>query len=394
MPLRPRLVPIPPTPGDTQFVERTPFWIGASSSAHLKVYLPGIAERHASITEREDGFYVAPHSPATVVTINGDPISGAERLKDRAVIGLGTVARFEVVTGEPRTQAPVAAPKPEPQYLPDEKRPWWKPRRRRHARRAAGFPIWGWALAGLIGVAMLVVGVKVYRLVAATDDPLPAPALTPFEGQLYDSLMVEATNHIERGATLLDIGARDEAARELAAAVTGFDQSIIRDNPWVQQGVNTLRKTVEDLYRSKSLTLPAGFKPAPKKVFDLSVNLSANLNADQFVSAVDDVRNAFRTAYRDSIVVTGRDHPEHLSLYGARSAMDIRVRGLRPEQVQFLVKEFSGRRIRVKDFSSDQVLRAQIAAAIRAGVPDRAGTGVHLHVDRYRDRNDRWTVRR
>jgi hypothetical protein len=109
---------------------------------------------------------------------------------------------------------------------------------------------------------------------------------------------------------------------------------------------------------------------------------------------VDEVRAAYTQTFRDSIVVTGRDHPEHLSLYGARSAMDIRVRGLRPDQVQFLVKGFSDRRIRVKDFSSDQILRAQIAAAIRAGVPDRAGTGVHLHVDRYRDRNDRWTVRR
>ena len=72
MRLRPRLVPIAPTPGDAQAIETTPFWIGASSTAHLKVYLPGVAERHASITEREDGFYIAPHSAATVVTVNGD----------------------------------------------------------------------------------------------------------------------------------------------------------------------------------------------------------------------------------------------------------------------------------------------------------------------------------
>ncbi|MBC7897117.1 MAG: FHA domain-containing protein, partial [Cytophagaceae bacterium] len=395
MRLRPRLVPIPPTPGDAQAIETTPFWIGASSTAHLKVYLPGIAERHASITEREDGYYIAPHSAATMVTVNGDRITSAERLKDHSEIGIGAVARFEVVTGEPRRQAPVEAPKPEPEFLPDRKVPWWKRRRRKHGRRAVGFPVWGWILAGAIGVAMMFVGVQVYRLVAAAgQDPVPPPALTPFEGRLYDSLMVEATTHIERGATLLDLGARDQAGRELAAAVTGFDQSIIRDNPWVQQGVNALRKTVEELYRSKSIALPAGWTPAPKKVFNLSANLSANLDADQFLSAVDEVRAAFAQAYRDTIVVTGRDHPEHVSLYGSRSAMDIRVRGLRPDQVQFLVKGFADRRIRVKDFSSDQVLRAQIAAAIRAGVPDRAGTGVHLHVDRYRDRNDRWTVRR
>ncbi len=106
------------------------------------------------------------------------------------------------------------------------------------------------------------------------------------------------------------------------------------------------------------------------------------------------MRDAFRSRYRDSVVVTGRDHPEHLSLYGPRSAMDIRVRGLAPDQVQFLVAGFQQRGIRVKDFSTDAVLRAQVAAALRAGVPDRAGTGVHLHVDRFRDRSDRWTVRR
>ena len=62
--------------------------------------------------------------------------------------------------------------------------------------------------------------------------------------------------------------------------------------------------------------------------------------------------------------------------------------------VLMMVAAFTGKRVRVKDFSSDQVLAAQVAAAIRAGRPDVAGTGVHLHVDRFRDRNDRWTVRR
>ena len=87
------------------------------------------------------------------------------------------------------------------------------------------------------------------------------------------------------------------------------------------------------------------------------------------MAAVDEVRSAYAQAYRDSLVVTGRDHPEHLSLYGARSAMDIRVRGLRPDQVQFLVKGFSDRRIRVKDFSSEagatRVRPGSIASAAR-----------------------------
>ena len=39
--------------------------------------------------------------------------------------------------------------------------------------------------------------------------------------------------------------------------------------------------------------------------------------------------------------------------------------------------------MRVKDFSTDAVLQAQIRAAYDAGRGDRAGTALHLHVDRF-----------
>jgi hypothetical protein len=48
--------------------------------------------------------------------------------------------------------------------------------------------------------------------------------------------------------------------------------------------------------------------------------------------------------------------------------------------------------IRVKDFSDDAILQAQIRSARAAGLADRAGTGLHLHVDRFPNRRDRWTV--
>jgi hypothetical protein len=50
------------------------------------------------------------------------------------------------------------------------------------------------------------------------------------------------------------------------------------------------------------------------------------------------------------------------------------------------------RGIRVKDFSQDSILQLQVAAAKRAGLLDRAGTGLHLHIDRFAGRRDRWTV--
>ncbi len=102
---------------------------------------------------------------------------------------------------------------------------------------------------------------------------------------------------------------------------------------------------------------------------------------------------AFAARYGRTIAVTGRDHAEHVALYGAGGAGDLRVRDLTREQVAFAIGALRGAGIRVKDFSTDAVLRAQVAAAVRAGVGERGGTGLHLHADRFLDRVDRWTVR-
>ena len=63
-----------------------------------------------------------------------------------------------------------------------------------------------------------------------------------------------------------------------------------------------------------------------------------------------------------------------------------------PEELAFVVSECRSRGIRVKDFSQDSVLQRQIAAATKAGLLDRAGTGLHLHIDRFANRRDSWTV--
>ena len=76
MPRPPMLVPVPPTQGDPATVDRSPFWIGSSASSALRIYLPGIAERHASITEREDGFYLSPFPGAAPPVVDGRPLSG------------------------------------------------------------------------------------------------------------------------------------------------------------------------------------------------------------------------------------------------------------------------------------------------------------------------------
>ena len=121
-------------------------------------------------------------------------------------------------------------------------------------------------------------------------------------------------------------------------------------------------------------------------------SLRAALSTTEFADRFDGVRQSFLTRFGAPLVITGADHAEHVSLYGKGGALDIRARGLTTEQVQFVVGQCRTAGIRVKDFSQDSVLARQIQAAIRAGLADRAGTGVHLHIDRFANRRDAFTV--
>lgn len=389
----PRLVPIRPTQAEPTTIDRSPWWIGSSSGSSLRLYLPGIAEKHASVTEREDGFYLSPFSSATTVKVDGRAISGPTKLVDAAVIEFAPAARFEFVTGAPRVKPVEPEPEPEPvEAEPVRRKKWWK-RRRRPKSRQAGFPLWGWIAVLLLGGAAIAAGVVLFRTIrSATTDSSGPPPLTEVEGRMYDSLMVEATRSIERGATLLDLGLQEEALRQFASAITSLEASPIGRNQWVEQSINTVAKTVRDIYESKRLNPPTGLRDATGKLADLSKTLSANLTAEQFRQAVDGVQSLFEGTYERKFTITGQDHPEHVSLYGTGSAMDIRVRDLTSEQTSFLITAFSRSGIRVKDFSTDAILQAQIQAARARGWNDRAGTGLHLHIDRFRDRRDRWTV--
>ncbi|MGE0439497.1 MAG: FHA domain-containing protein [Gemmatimonadales bacterium] len=391
----PKLVPAAPTRGEPVEVDRSPWWIGSSAGSALRVYLPGVADRHASITEREDGYYLSP-MPGAAIMLNGRPVSAATRLADGVIVEISPAARWEFVTGEPRI---VAAPEPEeeaaPEYEtlePSGKKMGWSRRRRIRSNRA-GFPLWGWA-AILLLVAALGFGIRtvVTALRSGNAEPeTPAP-ITATEQQLYDSLMVESTRNVERGATLLDLGLPDEALRQFALAINVLEVSDIGRSEWVQPSINTIIQTVRDIYAAYRLNPPSGIRGVRGKLADLSKTLGANLTSDQFQNAVATVGLAFKSAFNDTIVVTGRDHPEHVSLYGRGSAMDIRVRNLTRDQVTFLVASFLKVGVRVKDFSTDDVLQAQIAAARARGWNDRAGTGLHLHIDRFRDRRDAYTV--
>ena len=375
-------------------VDRSPLWIGSSSSSGLRIYLPGVAERHASISERQDGYYLSPFGAATAVRLNGELVTAATKLPDGAVVELGPSARYEFVTGETRVKPVIEAPEPEYEVPlePGRKRRWWQ--RRRRVRSPRSRTPWGLLIAGavvLVGLGYLTVTtIQRVRSVAGEADSIPT--LSELDQQTFDSLMVEATTRFERAATLLEFGANKEAADQLAEALVLLKSSTISDNKWFIPAINLFNNAAIELYQSNGQSRPSGMQKVKNSFKNLSVALGSKLTPELFALAVDGAQLAYRARFQRTFEITGRDHPEHLSLYGPGSAFDVRTRDLPADQVQFLVQAFGQRGIRVKDFSLDAVLAAQIQAAIKRGVPDRAGTGKHLHIDRFRDRRDKYTV--
>ena len=371
-------------------VDRSPFWIGSGGNAALQVSLEGIAERHASLSIRPDGLYLSPFPGASPPRIGGRPISQPTRLRDRDRIEIGPTAKWDVATGEPRAE-PVAPPPPPPAPAARAAPPAPPPRKSPAQGR---FPGWAVAVLGALASVGIGGGYFGYRawFAASRAASQTTDSFTYRETQLYDSLMVESSRSIERGSTLLDLGLRDAALEEFALALAGFEKSMLADNRFVRPTIEALAATVQDIYRFNRIDAPAAFSKGGGRRMDLSKNLPARLSTDQFRVAVERVRLGFQRKYKRGVEVTGADHPEHLSLYGPGGALDIRVKDLSRQQTGYLIAGFGAVGIRVKDFSDDVILQRQIRAAVAAGLADRAGTGLHLHIDRFRDRRDRYTV--
>jgi hypothetical protein len=386
----PRLVPVAPTQGAPRSIALTPFWIGSAPDSALPLQLPGVAPRHVAVMEREDGFYLAPVAnvyPAPL--LNGRSVSAPTLMQNGDVIQIvpGVVWRLE--TGEP---LPVATEEAEEdEFVAVAPRSGKRRKKKRKARRSGGgrgrvIAVWGAVLAL---VALLVVaGVVVYR--GATNESQVTP-LSDNDAALFDSLLLVSYDHMERGSTLLDLGLSDQALQEFARSTNVVETSRLRDNPWVKPRIAALEATIGEIYRTRSINVPAQYRNAKATVSTASA-LKAQLSAADFAARFGAMQTRFATQFHRQVVVTGRDHPEHLSLYGRGGAIDMRVNDLSREQVQWIVANCRVAGIRVKDFSTDSVLQAQIQSAIKAGLSDRAGTGVHLHVDRFADRKDKYTV--
>lgn len=387
MTTRPRLVPLAPHRGSEASLDASPFWLGTGEACGLRLRLPSMAERHAAVIEREDGFWFVPvRAVRPAPLVNGTPAESELRLQAGDVIEILPGIAFRFTTGERPAETPIRrAPR-------RKRRIHWR-RAREHLGRwlgsGSGFlgPM-GWAAAVL---ALLLGAASVITLIRAIPRDPATRVFSEEEAELFDALTLRAYEHIERGTSLLELGLADPALQEFARAVNTLQASRLHEHQAVRRSVATLEGTVAAIYRSRRIPIPGRYAAA-RPSGSPAATMRGAISPAEFAARFARVQQRFTTQFGRPMVVTGRDHAEHLSLYGPASALDLRVRDLSREQVSFAVAALRAEGIRVKDFSDDAVLRAQIRSAHAAGLSARAGTGLHLHADRFPDRRDRWTV--
>jgi hypothetical protein len=374
----PGLTPLPPLEGRRRPIDRSPFWLGSDRASQLPVFSPGILDKHAAILLREDGYWLSPNGGA--VRLNKDLITTSTRLNDGDVFRLSDACAFRYDAGTPRqveSPAPVVAP-----AVPRRKRRRWDIRVSRRDLALGG------TVTLIVALVAVGIGIAVYAYRHRPADL----SLSAADTAALDSLLGVAYDHIERGSTLLEIGAAPTALTEFASGINVLRTSRLRDNPAVVPRIEAMEASVAAIYRERRLEVPTAYRGATKVQPDGGKSLRAVLSVPEFAQRFSDVGRVFQSRYAKALVVTGADHAEHLALYGRGGAIDLRTRDLLPEEVKFLVGEFKTRGVRVKDFSADSILQRQIRGAVSAGLIDRAGTGLHLHVDRFANRRDAFTL--
>lgn len=390
--MTPRLVPLAPTRGSEAPLSVSPFWVGTGAGCGLRLHLPGVADRHVALLEREDGIWLVPvRAVQTAPRVNGAPVAAEVRLRPGDVVELVPGASYRFATGE-RAAAPVVpAPAREPAQ-PPTRGPGLRERIARRFRRRGGSGLLSpLARVAIVAALLLVIGSGALLVRAFRAGSAVRP-LSEEDAEYFDALTLTAYEHVERGTSLLELGLADPALREFARAVNTLETSRLRDDRPVRRSVAGLESAIAEIYRSKRIRVPGRYAAAPRTPTSHRPAMRGAMSPEQFAERFARVQQLFSERFGRALVVTGRDHAEHVSLYGPGSALDLRVRDLSREQVGFAIAVMREEGIRVKDFSDDAILRAQIRSAHAAGLSDRAGTGLHLHIDRFPNRRDRWTV--
>lgn len=374
----PGLTPLPPLDGGRRAIDRSPFWLGSDRSSQLPVFSPGVLQKHAAILLREDGYWVSPNGGQ--LKVNGATITTSTRLADGDSIELAEACSFRFDDG-----APIALPEPEPVITAP---PAPRRRRRSNIRFTNRQLAIGATVTLIVALVAAGIGLAVY---AFTHRPADA-TLSAADAAALDSLLIVAYDHIERGSTLLEIGAAPNALIEFGAGINTLKTSRLGNHPAVVPRIEAMEASIAATYRERQIAVPTAYRNVTRVAPDAGRSLKEALSVTDFAVRFEEVRRVFTARYAKSVAVTGADHAEHLSLYGRGGAIDLRTKGLSGDEVRFLIGEFKSRGIRVKDFSADSILQRQINSAIKAGLLDRAGTGLHLHIDRFANRRDAFTI--
>ena len=374
----PGLTPIPPLEGGRKAIDRTPFWLGSDRASQLPVFSPGVLQKHAAILLREDGYWISPNGGQ--LRINGATVATSIRLNDGDSVELAEACAFRFDDGAPKVV-------PEPESTSAAPLP---PRRRRRSnirftKRQVAI---GATVSVIVALVVAGIGLAVYAITHRPTDT----ALSAADATTLDSLLVVAYDHIERGSTLLEIGAAPNALIEFGAGINTLKTSRLGNHPEVAPRIEAMEASIAATYRERQIAVPSAYKNVTRVAPDAGRALREAMSVANFATRFQEVQRVFNTRYAKPVTVTGSDHAEHLSLYGRGGAIDLRTKDLSGDEVRFLINEFKSRGIRVKDFSADSILQRQINSAIKAGLVDRAGTGLHLHVDRFANRRDAFTI--
>jgi hypothetical protein len=375
----PSLTPTSPERGQPIALIGAETVIGATADSDIRVDIGGIGSRHAVVQQRDGAWWLLPGH--AWLRLNDQPVVESMRLRDRDVITIAADHQYEFATGEARTRrmeslgSMVARP------------------RKRHYRQLPKPPRrFSLGALGTVLVAVALLGGAAFVTWYGLMRTGPGPGvLTDRQAAELDSLLIAADDHVERGGTLLELGLGDGAADEFAKAVNTLALSDLRDHPQVKPRIVALQASVAAIYRERSLAVPENYANATAPLTAEQLK-TASLTVPQFAAQFAIMAATFRDKFGHDIIVTGRDHAEHVALYGKGGAMDLSAKAMNATEIGFVVNQCHARHIRIKDFSQDSVLRREISAAVHAGLLFEAGTGLHLHIDRFANRRDRWTT--
>jgi hypothetical protein len=376
----PSLLPLEPVPGaPIELPGQGPITVGSAAGAIVRLDLAGDPAVHAILDHRPDGWWIAPAGGRAEV--NGVDLTGEARLFDRDRIRLAGLQQFEFATGERRTRR-MSSPA-EMIARPRKRASGQLPKARRNRSFAA---IGSAALA-----VLLVAGAAVVTWYGFFHAPKSIAVLTDQQATELDSLLSQAYDHVERGGTLLELGLGDGAAQEFARAINTLELSDLRNNPQVKPRIEALEASVASIYRERSLAVPENYANATSPLTPEQLK-TASLSVEDFAAKFGLMAATFKATFGHEIIVSGRDHAEHVILYGKGGAMDLSIKTMTPGEIDWVVNQAHQFHIRVKDFSRDSVLRRQVANAVKSGLLFEAGTGLHIHIDRFANRRDRWTT--